>query len=277
MPAFSSIAIVLAGLAQAPPSRLELVGRLDHPAIGEASGIVASRRHPGIFWVHNDSGNLPLLFAVKRDGSLVREYAVKVANIDWEDIAIDDEGHLYLGDIGNNDGRLPIRAIYRLDEPDLSKPAAGPLPVTLASYYRFPRGGRFDAEGLFIDQGRAVVVAKTFDGREAGLFTVPLDPASPLIRPAVPEPLGTLPEFTEPATGAALSADGRRLAVCSPVAARVYEKDGRGRWSLLATVRYRGATDIEAICWDGRDLVLAGEGRNVYRISAAAWRARSVK
>ncbi|HMB04710.1 MAG TPA: hypothetical protein VKP69_13330 [Isosphaeraceae bacterium] len=277
MPAFSPIAIVLAGLAQAPPSPLEPVGRLDHPAIREASGIVASRRHPGIFWVHNDSGNPPLLFAVKRDGSLVREYAVTAANLDWEDIAIDDEGHLYLGDIGNNDGWLPIRAIYRLDEPDPSRRAEGPLPVTRASYYRFPRGGRFDAEGLFIDRGRAVVVAKTFDDREAGLFAVPLDPAPPLIRPALPEPLGTLPEFTEPATGASLSADGRRLAVCSTVAARVYEKDGRGGWSLRAAVRYRGATDIEAIGWDGRDLVLAGEGRNVYRISEAAWRARAVK
>ena len=47
---------------------LEPIGRLDHPAIREASGIVASRRYPGIFWVHNDSGNPPALYAVRRDG-----------------------------------------------------------------------------------------------------------------------------------------------------------------------------------------------------------------
>jgi hypothetical protein len=273
MLSFGPPTIILAFLAQSAPSVLEPVGRLDHPAIREASGIVASRRHPGIFWVHNDSGNPPLLFAVRRDGSLVREYTVKVPNIDWEDIAIDDAGHLYLGEIGNNDGRLPIRAVYRLDEPDPSRPAEGPLTVTDASYYRFPRGERFDAEGLFLDQGRAVVVAKTFNSQEAGLFAIPLDPAPPLIRPALPEPIGKLPGFTEPATGASLSADGRRLAVCSPSAARVYEREGRGPWSLLATVRYQGGSDIEAICWDGPDLLLAGEGRNVYRIREAAWRA----
>lgn len=278
---FVSIAIALVGtgLAQGQgrpkPRRLEVVGRLEHPAIREASGIVASRRHPGIFWVHNDSANPAALFAVRRDGRLVREYAVQIPNIDWEDIAIDSDGHLYLGDIGNNDGRLPIRAIYRLDEPDPSKPADGPLPMTLASYYRFPRGGggRFDAEGLFLDQGRAVVVAKTFDGREAELFAIPLDPPAPLLRPCLPEPIGTLPGLTEPATGADLSADGRRLAVCSGSAARVYERDRAGRWSPLSVVSYKHAADIEAICWDGPDLILAAEGRTMYRINEAAWRA----
>src|SRR5437899_499106 len=63
---------------------LEPIGRLDHPAIREASGIVASRRHPGVFWVHNDSGNPPALYAVRRDGRLVREYAVGAPNLDWE-------------------------------------------------------------------------------------------------------------------------------------------------------------------------------------------------
>src|SRR5215207_10525891 len=124
---------VLALLVAAGPdvTGLERLGRLDHPAIREASGVVASRRHPGIFWVHNDSQNPPALFAVRRDGSLAGEFAVGVPNVDWEDIAVDDQGHLYLADIGNNAGLLPVRAIYRLDEPDPSKPAQGPLPVTL--------------------------------------------------------------------------------------------------------------------------------------------------
>ena len=86
--------------------------------IPEASGIVKSRRYPGIFWVHNDSGNPPLLFAIRGDGRIVRQFRLAIPNIDWEDIAIDDQGHLYLGDIGNNTGALPLRAIYRIDEPD---------------------------------------------------------------------------------------------------------------------------------------------------------------
>src|SRR5262249_47249846 len=91
---------------------------------------------------------------------LVREFAVGVANIDWEDIATDDAGHLYIGEIGNNDNRLPLRAIYRLDEPDPAVPREKPLPVTLASYYKFPPGGRFDAESRVRGGARADPRAK---------------------------------------------------------------------------------------------------------------------
>ena len=265
------IVLVLTGLSEDGP--LEHIGHLDYGPIRETSGIVKSRRHPGIYWVHNDSGNPPALFAVRRDGSLVREYAVTIPNIDWEDIAIDDQGHLYLGDIGNNDNRLPVRAIYQLDEPDPSKPAEGPLRATTASYYRFPRGGRFDAEGLFLEGGRAVVVAKTFDGRAAALYAIPLDPPAPLLRPATPERIGALPEFREPVTGASLTPDGTRLAVCSYEVARVYERaqNEKARWKPIGSVRFQ-ANEVEAICWDGRDLILAGEDRKLHRIPAAAWK-----
>ena len=112
--------------------------RLDPRWIPEASGIVKSRRHPGIFWVHNDSGNPPLLFAIRGDGRIVRQFRLEIPNIDWEDIAIDDQGHLYLGDIGNNLGELPIRAIYRIDEPDPAVPHDKPLGRVVSDLLRLP-------------------------------------------------------------------------------------------------------------------------------------------
>ncbi len=265
--AFAPLALLLVLMGGGSFQR---IGRLDHPAIRECSGIVASRRHSGIFWVHNDSGNPPELFAVRRDGSLVRTFTVDVPNVDWEDIALDDQGHLFLGDIGNNKERLPLRAIYRLDEPDPAVEPEGPLHVSLASFYRFPRGGRFDAESLFIDGGQAVLISKRLDGQPAELFKVTLDPPSSLLFPKLPVPIGELPGFLEPATGADLSADGKSLAVCSLKVARVYGRDadggGGGGWKLRNEVRYE-ADQIEAIAWDGPDLILAGEGRGLYRIT----------
>src|SRR5262245_58975300 len=151
--------LVVLGIAAGPPG-LEPAGALDARVIPEASGIVKSRRFPGIFWVHNDSGNPPGLFAIRSDGAIIRQFRLAVPNIDWEDIAIDDQGHLYLGDIGNNGGLLPVRVIYRIDEPDPSSPPAGPLTAAATVLYALPRSNRFDAEGLIYDRGTAILVAK---------------------------------------------------------------------------------------------------------------------
>ncbi len=262
---------------------LEPMGRFDTRAIPEASGIVKSRRHPGIFWVHNDSGNAPLLFAVRADGGIVRRFRLAIPNLDWEDIAIDGQGHLYLGDIGNNSGLLRVRTIYRIDEPDPSSPEADsrdrevPLSVAQSVTYALPPSNRFDAEGLVYDRGTAIVVAKYRDGREAELFAVPFDPPPAGRGPVLVRSIGRLPGFTEPATGADLSEDGTLLAVCSYAVTRVYRRGEASPWKLVAEVRY-ASLPIEGITWDGRDLILAAEeARGLFRLREAAWRAAAPK
>jgi hypothetical protein len=278
---FASLIAQGAAEAKNPdPAPLEPMGRFDARSIPEASGIVKSRRHPGIFWVHNDSGNAPLLFAVRGDGRIVRRFRLAIPNLDWEDIAIDDQGHLYLGDIGNNTGLLRVRTIYQLDEPDPSIPEGGdrdrPLPATRTVAYAPPPSNRFDAESLVLDRGTAIVMAKYLDGREAELFAVPFDPkpAAGATGPVPVRPIGKLPGFTEPATGADLSADGRRLAVCSYRVTRIYHRKGESdAWEKLAEVRY-APLPIEGIAWDGGDLILAAEeARGLYRLRERVWRA----
>ena len=221
------VSLIVLGMVAGPPV-LEPLGRFDARAIPEASGIVKSRRFAGIFWVHNDSGHRPELFAVRRDGRIVRRFPLAIPNLDWEDIAIDDQGHLYLGDIGNNTGLLRVRTIYRIDEPDPTsaedKDPDRPRAATRTVSYVLPASNRFDAEGLVYDRGTAVLVAKYRDGREAELFAVTMEP--PPDRPTEVRPIGRLPGFTEPATGADLSEDGNLLAVCSSAVTRVYQTGG---------------------------------------------------
>jgi hypothetical protein len=257
------------------PTALQPLGRLDERLIPEASGIVKSRRYPGIYWVHNDSGNPPLIFAIRGNGRIARQFRLEVPNVDWEDIATDDNGHLYVGDIGNNTGVLPVRAIYRIDEPDPGSPAREPLKASSVSFYSMPQGSRFDAESLVVDGRSAMLVAKYLDGREAQLFSVPLAPPSPLVHPARPRPIGRLSGFSEPATGADLSQDGMHLAVCSSTVTRIYRRpDSRSAaWQLHAEVRYE-SLPIEGIGWDGQDLVLVAEGGGFYRLAEKTWRAR---
>src|SRR5687768_11047730 len=77
-----------ADAADAPPTPFRQIATIQHPAIKESSGIVASRKHPGILWTHNDKGNAAMLYAINKNGELVAEFPVASVNDDWEDIAI---------------------------------------------------------------------------------------------------------------------------------------------------------------------------------------------
>src|SRR5205085_12428518 len=54
------------GARAAPPATAVLLARLESREVTESSGIVASRRNPGLFWTHNDSGDGPFVYAFDR-------------------------------------------------------------------------------------------------------------------------------------------------------------------------------------------------------------------
>jgi hypothetical protein len=263
-----AFSLALAGGDKDP---LEPLGRLSDRSIRETSGIVKSRKYRDVFWIQSDSGNPSVIHAIRRDGHVLASFRVAAANVDWEDIATDDAGHLYLGDTGNNGELLPLRAVYKIDEPDPFKPSKVEIPVTLTVAYRFPsKAERFDAESLFVAGGSAFLIAKRHDRREAEVFALPVDRSASLLRPILPRQVGIIPNFKDPATGASLSADGRILAVVSNRATRIYDRAADGGLTLRATVRYK-ERDIEAIAWDGLDLILATEAGELFRLAAKTW------
>ena len=83
-------------------------------ALPELSGLARGRG--GALWGHNDSLDLPQIFALDRTGNLLARYLLRGAeHVDWEDITSDHSGRLYLGDMGNNfhwRQRLTIYEIY---------------------------------------------------------------------------------------------------------------------------------------------------------------------
>ncbi|MES2464113.1 MAG: hypothetical protein V4671_26400, partial [Armatimonadota bacterium] len=59
------------GAAAVPVHALTPVLQVTHPPVEEMSGIVKSVRYPNVFWIHNDSGDEPRLFAIRTDGSVI--------------------------------------------------------------------------------------------------------------------------------------------------------------------------------------------------------------
>lgn len=135
--------------------RIEL-GPVGSP-ISEASGLAESRRHPGRFYTHDDSGGPASVFVLAEDGSIRATLPLAgVANRDWEDIAVGPGptgGSIYVGEIGDNSAVHDSISIHRVPEPDL---AGVPEGATLAAVepataeLTYPDGPR-DAEALVVD------------------------------------------------------------------------------------------------------------------------------
>ncbi|MHA2069411.1 MAG: hypothetical protein ACXABY_34045 [Candidatus Thorarchaeota archaeon] len=138
--------------------------------ITEASGIVASRKNAGVLWVHNDSGDLPRIYALNTKGQLLGIYQLKEARLrDCEDIALcrgpdPNSDYLYIGDIGDNKARREFVTVYRVREPKvdlnqtLVKVEIGPVVSLNLEYPDRPK----DAETLMVDplSGDIYIISK---------------------------------------------------------------------------------------------------------------------
>jgi len=134
-------------------------------AIDEASGLAASQAHPGVYYVNNDSGDLPRFFVVGGGGEDDGILSMPVSNVDYEDIAVGPcaAGHcVFVGDIGDNDAVRPSCVLYRLPEP-LKLGSADLTPVALPFVYP---DGPHNAETLLIHPitGEIVIVTKVKAG-----------------------------------------------------------------------------------------------------------------
>jgi hypothetical protein len=148
------------------------VGTATDSRLKEVSGVVQSRAHPGVLWVHNDSGDTARMFAIQRNGTMLREYALAGATaIDWEDVAISPGSNggrdsLYFGDIGDNAKTRNDIVVYAIDEPD-------PATETTTSAVRTQRllypDGAHDAEAMFVDPATRdfFIVTKELSGASA--------------------------------------------------------------------------------------------------------------
>jgi hypothetical protein len=118
----------------------------------ESSGLAASPRQAGVFFTHNDSGDVPRIFAMDASGRDLGVFTVAgAAHRDWEDLAVGPCGAapcLFVGDVGDNGRERARVTVYRVPEPQVgSGPETAPA-VQLDLQY--PDGAR-DVEALLVD------------------------------------------------------------------------------------------------------------------------------
>lgn len=243
-------------------------------ALDEVSGLDAGIRSPRAWWLHNDSGDLPRVFAVGRTGRTLGVFRLAGADaVDWEAMDVGPGprpgvSYLYLGDIGDNDARRAEVTVYRVPEPRVAT-GGGTLTGVETLRLAYPDGPR-DAEALVVDprSGALLLIEKREEGGPAAVYRAPGG-----IRPGVLTTLrrsGTMRlgnGLVNAVTAADLSRDGARLAVRTYGSVYLWQRSPRR--SVEATLRAlpcRGPTPLElqgeAVAFrpDGRSYATVAEG-----------------
>jgi hypothetical protein len=255
------------------------VGRIANNSVTESSGVAASRRAPGCYWTHNDSGGRPLLYAFDEKGRDLGTFVLPHTRaFDWEDIAVGpgpdrDVSYIYVGDIGDNLKRRRSISVLRIPEPAISK--TGPSrratqtsdPATIKLIYP---DGKHDSEALLVHPktGDLYVIAKTSDATaRVYVARAPHSTASSTTLERVGAlQVSTL--FGSLVTGADISPDGRRVVITNYLAAYELALEAGSRsfddiWRRpLTSISVPSRPQGEAICYsaDGKSVVLTSEG-----------------
>ena len=160
------------------------IGTVNGADIVEASGLVASRNQPGVYWTHND-GSDTRLFAVGEDGSDLGVFDVGaaggIAARDIEDIAlIDREGvsELLIADFGDNLRERESIQLIEVPEPDLSSPSE--VVEAQAIDFVYPDGPH-NAETLLVDADAGLFFIVTKDQDESTSAPQGLGPTLPAV------------------------------------------------------------------------------------------------
>lgn len=261
-----------------------------HRDLVENSVAITSVRQPGIIFGANDSGHQPWLFAFDSSGRHRGVWELDGArNRDWEAASRGpcrsgdaSPSCLYIGDVGDNDGRRPSVTIYRVAEPTVATEAdrvLSRLPVLDRLDFRYADRPH-DVEAMYIGRdGSMILITKRrlLDGRRrprpALVFRIHASAwdSSRVVTATLVDSLPIVPGETEgrQVNDASLSPDGALLAVRTYAEVFVFHSDSitglpiPGRLPTVCAIRQLDEEQGEGIAWwwDRRRLLLTSEGR----------------
>ena len=226
-----------------PPVSRERMAGLGAAGITESSGVAVSRRHDGVFWTHNDSGDRARLYALDGAGNLLATYRVVGARaVDWEDMAIGpcpgeaiSSSCVYIADTGDNQARRDHVTVYVVPEPDPRAGGGERRETSRAHALRLRyEGGPRDAEALAVHpDGTAFLFTK---GRHGPILRYALSPALLLQDSAVIAPQDTVPIDPQPMVGrwvtsGAIAPSGNRAVLGTHTELYFFDRSADG-WRL---------------------------------------------
>ncbi|THB75379.1 MAG: hypothetical protein D6B28_00470 [Gammaproteobacteria bacterium] len=276
-------AIDILDLQPADFSKAKLIGDLKYNSLDEASGLTKSPSIKDLFWVINDGGDNPFIYAIDKSGKHLGRYFIKgVDNRDWEDISSyskDGSNYLVIADTGDNKSIHRDSFLWIVKEPDLRTYKTKKL-NTLSLFkrirFRYEDGPR-DCESIVVDEKNQRILLLSKRTVPAVMYQLPLNAPKKkrlLIATRIAE-LNTIPQpttsflFANPIygkyasqpTAMDISPDGNSLAVLTYVYGYIYQLEENEKWETAVEKKPKvfqlpDLTQAEALCFDDHGNIL---------------------
>lgn len=228
--------------------------------INENSGLVKAWQD-GYYWTHNDGGGNPELYMLNAKGQLFDTLEVKNAiNVDWEDLAKDSKGSLYIGDFGNNINKRENLSIYKRSSMTVEKINFKYLDQT----FEKDEARVFDCEAFFWFNNSLYLFTKSWEkGKKlTKIYKIP-DVVGDYSVPPIDQTI-----LKTPVTGADVSPDGSKFALITYGKIFIYgiENQEINFKKPIKCIKI-GKNQTEAIVFENNNkIVFTNEQRKIYSI-----------
>jgi len=189
----------------------------------EASALVQGKN--GALWTLNDSGNQPMIYQIDVNGNILHKtFIANAYNVDWEELTIDPNGNLYIGDFGNNRNDRKDLKIYIVNEKVLLTKDSATAEIITFRYpdqRNFPEEAahrNFDMEAMVFYNKKLVLFSKNRTEPFTGysyVYYLPSTPGDYVAEKVDSIYLGEGPRELYQVTAADLSPDGKNLILMS--------------------------------------------------------------